>query len=598
MGALALRLAYLGELSRTVVFLSPLVDAYTYDQMARAVVSGGFGALELPFYQPPAYPLGLAALYRLVGTDPWIPRIAQALLGTWTVGLVFSLARRWAGLQAAWVAGALMGAYGAALYFEGELLPPTVLLTLIMAAVWLLARAQDGESTGRWRPLVGAGIALGIAGAIRPTLLLLGTLVALWWLLGSRSERRRGRMEAGLLLAAMAVPILPFTLANRIGGGENVLVSTNGGINFYLGNGANSDSLTAIQPGYAWDRLQLQPLLSGHATAVAESDYWWRRGLREAGADPGAWAAAAGRKVLRLLDVRETPRNTDYEDFRRDSRILSLPWPGFGVVAPLAALGLCLGFPSGRRRDRWLLAAVLGAVALENVAFFVAGRYRLEAVPVLCVLAGLGVDAAIRRRGRIGVRAAVALALTATVVWFDFLGERPIDETRAAIHRAVARDRAGLPASAARAVRDALRTSPNDVDAHALLGTLLLRGGDVQGALASFDAALIGADDHLRALLGAAQCLERLSRPVEAEAYYRRAVAADPFSADARLGLGVNLAVRQLWSDAREQFEQGLRISPNDERLRNNLRRLEQERERGNVLESPPDSAHSSERSP
>ncbi|HMB71864.1 MAG TPA: hypothetical protein VKU85_21315, partial [bacterium] len=58
--ALAIRVANVAELSRTIVFGSPLVDAFTYREMARGLVEQGFASLELPFYQPPAYPLLLA----------------------------------------------------------------------------------------------------------------------------------------------------------------------------------------------------------------------------------------------------------------------------------------------------------------------------------------------------------------------------------------------------------------------------------------------------------------------------------------------------------------------------------------------------------
>lgn len=633
LAALLLRLAYVVEIRGSVAFSAPLVDARTYDLAARSIASGGLGALERPFYQPPLYPILLGGLYALAGGSYLAPRVVQAILGAVTVALVLSLAagtaraRGGTGRRAGWIAGGIAALYGPAIHLEGELLPPATLLALLTGALALLLRADaargaagaagaggagaageggDGAagaggagaagagSTGAGRgrgeggrsepgrgrpvwPLLLAGLLLGLAGALRPSTLLLAAGAWVWWIRGEAPGRaHRGLASAALLAAAVALPILPFTIAN-LAAGDAALVSTNGGVNLYLGNGARSDSLTAIQPGYHWDRLQREPLRDGVSGNAAESAYWTRRAAREAAADPLAWLGAAGRKALRFLDAWETPRNTDYQDFRRDSWVLSLPLPGFGIVAPLALLGFALAFPAGRgpSRRRALFAIAIAAVAAENLLFFVAGRYRLEAVPVLCVLAGAGVDEVIRRRARVPAWTWVAFAALGAIVWIDLLGERRIDETRARIHRAVAYEQAGLFASAERVLTDALRADPDDVDANRLAGQAAARREDWNAARRLYGRAVDGAPDYVRALLGLATADERLGRDAEAEAAYRRAVEADPHDADARLGLGTFLAVRERWAEAREQFTIGLRIDPGHAALKANLRNLE-----------------------
>jgi 4-amino-4-deoxy-L-arabinose transferase-like glycosyltransferase len=501
------------------------------------------------------------------------PRVIQAFLGALTVLLTYLLIAGARGPRAGSMAAALLAIYGPVLHFEGELLPPTLLLALLSGSVLLLARADAARRA--IVPLLGAGLLLGLAAAARPTMLLVAALAAVWWWAG-----RRGRaVMAGAFLAAV-LPLLPFALANRSVGGEAVLVSWNGGINFYLGNGANSDSLTAIQPGHAWDALQVEPLRAGVRTRRGESSYWTKRALREAAADPGAWSEAFLRKVVRLLDARETPRNTDYADVRRDSALLSLPLPGFGIVAPLALLGLLLAFGPGRAppRLRLLLGAVLVAVAAENLIFFVAGRYRLEAVPALCGLAGLGLDEAWRRRGRLPAGVAVGFVLFAAFVGIDWLGERSIDETRAALNRAIVLQRAGLPASSERTLREVAARDPADPDVRLLLGEAAMRDGDFTRALGEFQAALVAAPDAFRPLLQAAQAADRLGRADDAEAYWQRAIQADPFDADARLGYGTHLALRERWDEATAQLEQGQRMAPSDERFSRNLRNLERHR--------------------
>jgi Flp pilus assembly protein TadD len=565
--ALAVRLAFLAEARQFETFRSPVVDALTYDGDARAVAAEGPAALELPYYQPPGYPLLLGAIYALTGGSWTAPRVAQAVAGAVTAALVFLLAARLGGRRAAWPAGLLMAFHLHALYLEGELLPPAWILLLDTAALLLLA---DAERRGdRIRRPVLAALLLGLSTVLRPTALVLAAGAAAWWVSG---PSRPGPRRALIALAALALPVLPITLANVIGGKSPVLVSWNGGINFYLGNGSDPDSLTSIQPGFAWDRLQVEPLRNGVTTRSGESAYWVRRGLREAAADPAAWAAALGRKALRLLDRRETARNTDWEAYRPRSRVLSLPLPGFGVIVPLALLGCAA--PGVDRRARALLLVAVAAVAAENLAFFVAGRYRLQAVPALCALAGAGIAAIVSAPGRIpraAVAGAVALAVATQV---DFLGERDVDEARAAINRGAALRRAGDDAGAVREFETALAISPDDPDAHCWRGELALSARDPQRALAHFDRALAVAPDYLRVLLGKASALERLGREADAEPVYRAALEVDPWSTDVRLNYGVWLAVNGRHEEARRQFEVGLRIDPGDDRLRRNLARL------------------------
>ncbi|HMB68144.1 MAG TPA: tetratricopeptide repeat protein [bacterium] len=570
--ALALRLAFLAEARHFPTFESPLVDAFVYDRDARAVAAGGPGAMELPYYQPPGYPMLLGAVYAVTGGSWLAPRVLQAAAGALTAALVFLLAARTGGTRAGWIGGLLMAAHLPALYFEGELLPPAWILLLETAALLLLAEADRSGDTRR-RPVI-AALLLGLSAVLRPTALLLAAGAGVWWLRGTgrpRSRRPPAR-HAALALAALALPILPFASANVIGGKEPVAISWNGGINFYVGNGAGSDSLTAIQPGFAWDRLQREPLRDGVRPGGGESRYWFRRGVREAAADPAAWAAALGRKTLRFLDRRETPRNTDWEAFRPLSRVLSLPLPGFGILAPLALLGFAAR--GADRRLRSLLLIAVAAVAVENLLFFVAGRYRLQAVPALAAMAGVGAASLMAAPRRIPRAALIAAALLALVTQWDFLGERDVDEARAALNRGVALRRAGDVDGAAREFEAALSADPADPDAHRWRGEVALTREDPRRALLHFDEALAGAPDYVRVLLGKAAALERLGRAAEAEPAYRDAVKADPWSTDARLNYGVWLAVAGRADEARHQFEEGIRINPSDGRLRRNLDRL------------------------
>ncbi|HET9887242.1 MAG TPA: tetratricopeptide repeat protein, partial [bacterium] len=207
----------------------------------------------------------------------------------------------------------------------------------------------------------------------------------------------------------------------------------------------------------------------------------------------------------------------------------------------------------------------------------VADRYRTEAAPALCALAGAAVLDVVHRfrdPGRKLVPSLIATALFTAFVWIDFLGERPVNETREAINRGVALRRLNRAPQAQREFERAIQISPRDPDAHRWLGEIAMGEQRWEDAWNHFERSLQTAPDYVRPLLGEAQVLEKTGRGAQAESLYQRALRADPWSPDVHLNYGVWLAVQGRKEEAQRMFEEGLRLSPGDARFQRNLQRL------------------------
>src|SRR5262245_22820041 len=76
--ALIVRIIHLWQIRQAPFFTLLMGDAAGYDAWARAIEAGDWRGHEV-FYQSPLYPYWLGLLYRLFGSGPWIPRIAQAV---------------------------------------------------------------------------------------------------------------------------------------------------------------------------------------------------------------------------------------------------------------------------------------------------------------------------------------------------------------------------------------------------------------------------------------------------------------------------------------------------------------------------------------
>ncbi|MBM3281037.1 MAG: glycosyltransferase family 39 protein, partial [Candidatus Handelsmanbacteria bacterium] len=112
LGALALRLLYLGEIRHSPFYAAPVVDAKVFLEQARQIAGGQFWGKPEPFWQPPLYIYFLAGLCWLFPASHLIAiRLAQMLLGSLSCLLVYLIARRVLPLGQARLAGVLAAGY-------------------------------------------------------------------------------------------------------------------------------------------------------------------------------------------------------------------------------------------------------------------------------------------------------------------------------------------------------------------------------------------------------------------------------------------------------------------------------------------------------
>jgi tetratricopeptide (TPR) repeat protein len=209
------------------------------------------------------------------------------------------------------------------------------------------------------------------------------------------------------------LPIAPVSVRNHAHGGEWVLVSTNGGLNFFLGNNERYDETFALRPGRHWEELTAEPLAAGVTGPGAQSAYFADKGWTFVRSHPARAAALFARKLYLYFNGGEIPRDSDLYAARAGSPLLAaLVWPRplrfpDGILIPLALVGAALLW-----RDRRRLALVYGFVALQalvTAAFFVSARHRAPVLPLFTLFAAAAV-AALRTRPRARPPALAALA--------------------------------------------------------------------------------------------------------------------------------------------------------------------------------------------
>jgi len=504
------------------------LDSARFVELA-AAVRAGEGVGEEPYATSPLYPYLLAlfpGVERAESTLPFL-RGLQLLLGALTCALVACAAGRRFGPRAGWIAGLLLACYAPAMHYENQVLVAGPLGFLLATA--LVLAPGEGETRRAARRGAGAGIAVGLAAALRPTALAPG--LALGVVLAAGVLRRRvAPIALVAFLLGLLAAVAPFTLRNHLVGGEPVLLSANGGFNFWVGNHRGAAGVFDPPAGYDF---QLDPAARGLAErgageelSATQASRWWReRALEDVGADPADWLALTGRKLLLLLGPAEIPQlGPDDFQLQRD-RLWPLRAPVDARWLLLLALAAPFALGLARRRgalEPAVMAAAYGAVV---VLFFVSGRFRAPLLPLAAVLAAGTVEALIallseRSRRRAGAALAGGLLLLGLLSLWVY--------------------RSGGPYSPTAPVGEHGRQE----------ALLLLREGRAGEAIPLLQALLEeGEDATTRATLAHALALE--GRPGEAAQEYRRVLAAEPQRAQAALELG-NLIVGPLKGDTPE----------------------------------------------
>jgi tetratricopeptide (TPR) repeat protein len=422
--ALGLRLIYLGGLRQIPFFDAPIVDAEYHDKWAMAIRAGETFH-QGPYFRAPLYPYFLAFIYAIFGHSYLAVRLIQFAMGAGSAVLIYLVGRRVFGNAAGAIAGVLAAVYGTLIYFEGELLIPVLFLFLNLLLMLAVLSADEKDGFLRW---LLCGLLLGLAAIARPNVLVFGAALLLWMAVRFHHRgwglRKSFSPLAAYLLGALLL-IAPVAVRNYTVGDDFVLIASQGGMNFYLGNNSRSDGVTAILPGAREDfwggyqeSIERAEAAAGRTLKASQvSRYWFRRGLGFWTQDPAGALRLTLKKIALFWGGAEIANNKDiYFVGRRIPLLGALVRPGplylpFGIAVPLALAGMVLAWRRRESSKAGLLALFIFCYMASIVPFFVTARFRLPIVPMLLPFAAYCLISPFRRKSAAGTILTVGLVV-------------------------------------------------------------------------------------------------------------------------------------------------------------------------------------------
>lgn len=392
---------YLGN---RVEILPGIYDQISYHTLSLRIIGGHgltFGEYWWPATQADAptahwsylYLGYLSAIYKIVGVNPLVARLIQAIIvGVLQPYLAFLIGRRVFNQTVGLASAALTAIYGYFIYYAAALMTESFYIVAIMVSLYLAILLTDLGSASESKPGIGRkikwglalGIVLGIAILLRQLFLLFIPFLFFWVLW------RAGKNQFGTLVVSgvvILIMMLPFTIFNYIRFNRFVLLNTNAGFAFFWGNHPiYGNHFEPILPDDMGSYQDLIPENIRDLDEAALDQELLIRGVRFVLDDPI--------RYLRL-SVSRIPPYIKFWPSSESSLVSNIVRVGsFGILLPFILYGLVLSFVRRTKplskQPLSLLYLYIAVYSAIHVLSWTLIRYRLPVDAILVIFAGFG----------------------------------------------------------------------------------------------------------------------------------------------------------------------------------------------------------------
>jgi 4-amino-4-deoxy-L-arabinose transferase-like glycosyltransferase len=335
---------------------------------------------------PPVYPL-LLAFTRIVGGEysNLLLQLIQILASCLTILFLYGLMLTLGGNQRQ----GLLVAFFAAIYppyisYAVDVSTTTLETFFVILGVWMAVRAAKKRSLGS---AVICGASLAMALLTRPTWLSILPLAPLWWL-GYLWKKWAVWIKLSLAMGLAAVVVMsPWVIYNYQTHGVLMATSTNGGLNFWIGNhaGANGEYIFPTQI----DQALVESTLN--MSEVERDHFFYRQGRQFISEHPDQFITLAARKLIYFLlfrpNIGSSVQAAGYQLFDLVKLGFILAWL---VMLPFAILGIFKSGSKWREHSFFILIFIIQAII--TMMYFSGTRFRTPIDGLVIIWAVLGLS--------------------------------------------------------------------------------------------------------------------------------------------------------------------------------------------------------------
>ncbi len=394
---LAFRLIFHLQYAGSIFWDDLTIDEQLHLAWAEYIASGNIIG-DSAFFRAPLYLYFLGALFAVTDASLYLILILQYAIGLLTGWLLYRTASEMFSYTIGVLALMLYTIVPIFIYFEGQFLLDFLILPLTLVILLAVVR---GCASRKKRYFIIAGIFLGLTALTRPNILLFAPVLAVWVfvIIYQRRGARMAFVRVALMAAFAVITIVPVTVRNFVFSGDLIGISSQGGINLYLGNNSEADGVSAFMPelGHAWeyeDCIRIAEQAEGRRLSDGEiSDYWYMQALKFALDEPEKFVPLTVKKSYLLFNNHELSNNRSIPAFCDSITVLTILPGGMWLLLPLAAIGVIARWRQPMVR---LVLLFTATYSVSVIMFFVNSRFRLPILIGLIVLAAIGIDSIVR----------------------------------------------------------------------------------------------------------------------------------------------------------------------------------------------------------
>jgi 4-amino-4-deoxy-L-arabinose transferase-like glycosyltransferase len=403
--SVVVRIIYLLHLKASIFFESHVLDSTVIDLWAKDIVAGNFWG-NTAFFRAPLYIYIVAFIYQLVGTSHLAIISFQNVLGLITIVITYLYCLHLFNHKVAFLTGIILSFWPTLVFFEGELMITSLSVFFALLSVFLLHQAIESRKPANFFV---AGIVLGLSAITNPTLLPIFLIIPFYHIITKdKTNHIRMLKLAAIYLLGLIIPIIPVTVRNAVVAHDLVFISTQGGANFYIGNGKRADgiSVEALGP-VTRGRLYYEDNIWTSSVEMAEyelgrklkdsevSSYWFKKALKEMVENPGRMLGLFIKKYYyfwhgqEIFNIKSVYFSGNYSWLMR-----FLLWKNFlnfpsGILFPLMFVGIFYAIENKQRITVPLLFLLIYSVTI--MLFFVCSRFRQPIIPVAVLFSAYGI---------------------------------------------------------------------------------------------------------------------------------------------------------------------------------------------------------------
>ena len=388
--ALALRIIYFLQVRSSYPgWDTPTIDPLYHDLWAKQIASGNILGTG-PFFRAPFYAYFLGGIYAIFGPSLTAAKIVQHIIGAFSCSLIFLFTDRYFSRKTGFITGLISIFYWVFIYFEDELLLDSLLVLLAVILIWFLFITFEKPNL---KHFLISGIMLGLAAVTRPNFLVMLPVIAIWVFYSFKLGKKEKIAKLLILTAGCAMIISPVAIRNILIGEDMVLIASQGGINFYIGNNEYATGATAVMPefGPTWQYADCEYLAKLESGRIGKemkqsevSAFYYKRALKFILNKPAEWIYLMLKKLSYFWNSYEISNNQNLYFFKKFASITVILPPLLFIIAPLSLIGLWYVFLKDAKYH--IMGLFVIAYMFTIIGFFVNSRLRLPVLPFLIIL--------------------------------------------------------------------------------------------------------------------------------------------------------------------------------------------------------------------